>query len=212
VDFLDDYPTDISRALQNGSETLYYHIDSDLCELTHQWIREAMAELDRIIAVEVKEKLGIPIIQFVRDDRTGAAGRASTSGEVKLPGNIAANKSGGHYRGPRTIRHEIGHVLGLSHPGKDPDGKRPDDWNVGGELNDIPNDGQNLYSDESVVRPDGKTPLDGRDTLMAFSVYSSVYADPHYRWMDVMVLRQMYGVNEALPWVLHFDTTNGTCD
>ena len=45
-----------------------------------------------------------------------------------------------------------------------------------------------------MARKDGKTPLDDRDTVLAFLTHADALDQPGFRWMDVLALQRMYVV------------------
>ena len=215
ADFIDDHETMVSVALKGGADTLYYVIAPNVPEKAHPWIVETMQTVDRIIGPSVVQSDGDPQVVFKMGNTHGRAAEARYDGSVVLSPAALTNNSENKLHGPRTIAHEVGHILGLSHPGKNPDGDRPNDWHTTGSDTAAPGfwrDGLNTHSDHRVVRPDGKSPLDDHDTLMAFLTHTSALDGTIFKWMDVLALRQMYGADQAMPGVRHFDGTNGRCE
>jgi hypothetical protein len=73
-------------------------------------------------------------------------------------------------------------------------------------------DGMNTQSDTRVVRPDGKTPLDDRDTVMAFLTHADALEQPGFRWMDVLALQRMYGAGGTETGVRQPSGGSGSCN
>ena len=174
----------------NGSNDIEVAISSKFTSAERAQIVDTMDTLSSYIEpdFDVTDDFASADLTWGEDNSTSSDGVffASTS-------TITLNTDAGGFS-PGLPMHELGHAMGLSHPGEVDNGSA--DWNGSGGTSDD--------SDSAITGPDGQNGLGTADTMMQGLVDGALSSNGNggqdtLQWMDIQALQAMHGMETDSP-------------